>query len=99
VPLLPRAVSGCVLDVWGATGAPAPPARDAEWTQALRAQALFFGEGDQIQEGPEFDLGRFLNHDGDDEGQMKVLVKWFGFPEQEATWQFACSLPWQATRK
>jgi len=27
---------------------------------------------------------RFLNHGWDDEGQVKVLVKWLGFPEQEA---------------
>jgi len=35
------------------TGAIAPPARDAKWTRALRAQALF-QVGDQIKEGPEF---------------------------------------------
>jgi len=40
---------------------------------------------DQIKEGPEFVLERFLNHGWDDEGQLKVLVKWFGLPEQEAT--------------
>jgi len=30
---------------------------------------------------------------------MKVLVKWFGFPEQEATWQLASSLPRETIRK
>jgi len=35
------------------TGSPAPPARDAKWTRALRAQALL-KVGDQIKEGPEF---------------------------------------------
>jgi len=30
---------------------------------------------------------------------MKVLVKWFRFPEQEATWQLASSLSREAIRK
>jgi len=80
------------------TGAPAPPARDGKWTRALRAQALS-EVGDQIKEGPEFVFERFLNHGRDDDGQLKVLVKWFGFPEQEATWQLASSLPMEAIRK
>jgi len=80
------------------TGAPPPPARDAKCTRALRAQALF-KVGDQIKKGPEFVFERSLNHSWDDEGQLKVLVKWFGFPEQEATWQLASSLPWEAIRK
>jgi len=80
------------------TGAPAPPARDGKWTRALRAQA-FFKVGDHIKEGPEFVFERFLNHGRDDDGQLKVLVKWFGFPEQEATWQLASSLPREAIRK
>jgi len=67
------------------TGSP-PPARDGKWTRALRSQALF-KVGDQIMEGPEFVFERFLNHGWDDDGQLKVLVKWFGFPEQDATWQ------------
>jgi len=79
------------------TGAPAPPARDGKWTRALRAQALF-KVGDQIKEGPEFFFERFLNHGWDDEGQLKVLVKSFGFPEPEATWQLASSLPREAIR-
>jgi len=66
------------------TGAPAPPARDGKWTRAHRAQALF-KVGDQVKEGPEFVFERFLNHGWDDDGQLKVLVKWFGFPELEAT--------------
>ena len=74
------------------TGAPALPARDGKLTRALRAQALL-KVGDQIKEGPEFVFERFLNHGWDDDGQLKVLVKWFGFPEQEATWQLASSLP------
>jgi len=80
------------------TGVPAPPARDGKWTRALRAQALF-KMGDQIKEGPEFVFERFLNHGWDDDGQLKVLVKWFQFPEQEATWQLASSLPREAFRK
>jgi len=80
------------------TGAPAPPAPDGEWTRALRAQALF-KVGDEIKEGPEFVFERFLNHGWDDDGQLKVLVKWFGFPEQETTWQLASSLPREAIRK
>jgi len=55
--------------------------------------------GDQIKEGPEFVFERFLNHGWDDDGQLKVLVKCFGFPEQAATWQLASSLPWEAIRK
>jgi len=74
------------------TGAPAPPTRDAKWTRALRAQA-HFKVGDQTKEGLDFVFERFLNHGWDDEGQLKVLVKWFGFPEQEATWRLASSLP------
>jgi len=80
------------------TGAPAPPARDSKWTRALRAQALF-KVGDQIKEGSEFVFERFLNHGWDDDGQLKVLFKWFGFPEQDATWQLASSLPSGAIRK
>jgi len=68
------------------TGPPAPPVRDAKWTRALRAQALF-KVGDQIEEGPEFVFEQYLNHCWDDEGQLKALVKWFGFPGKEATWQ------------
>jgi len=80
------------------TGDPAPPARDGKWTRALRTQSLF-KVGDQIKEGPEFVFERFLNHGWDDDGQLKVLVKWFGFPEQEATWKLASSLPGEAIRK
>ena len=72
--------------------------RDGKWTRALRAQALF-KVGEQIKEGPEFVFERFLNHGWDDDGQFKVLVKWFGFPEQEATWQLASSLPREAILK
>jgi len=80
------------------SGAPAPPARDGKWTRALRAQALF-KVGDQIKEGPEFVFEQFLNHGWDDDGQLKILVNWFGFPEQEATWQLASSLSREAIRK
>jgi len=80
------------------TGAPAPPARDGKWTRALRAQALF-KMGDQIKEGPELVFERFLNHGWNDDGQLRVLVKWFGFREQEATWQLVSSLPREAIRK
>jgi len=80
------------------TGAPAPPARDGKWTRALRAQDLF-KVGDQIKEGPEFVFERFLNHGWDDDGQLKALVKWIGFPEQEVTGQLALSLPREAIRK
>ena len=66
------------------TGASAPTARDGEWTRALRAQDLF-KVGDQIKEGPELVSERFLNHGWDDDGQLRVLVNWFGFPELEAT--------------
>jgi len=80
------------------TGSPAPPARNAKWTRALRDQALF-KVGDHINEGPEFVFERFVNHGWDDEGQLKVLVKWFGFPEQESTWQLASSLSREAISK
>ena len=80
------------------TGAPAPPVRDAKWTRALGAQALF-KVGDQIEKGPEFVFERFLNHGWDDEGPLKVLVKCFWSPEKEATWHFASSLPGRAIRK
>jgi len=92
-PKGPRTVSRDHL-----TGAPAPPARDGKWTRALRAQAVF-KVGDQIKEGPEFVFERFLNHGWDDDGQMKVLVKWCGFPEPEAMWQLASSLPREANLK
>jgi len=80
------------------TGAPAPPARDSRWTRALRARALF-KVGDQMMEGPDIVFERFINHGWDDDGQLKVLVKWFGFPEQEATSQLASSLPREEIRK
>jgi len=70
------------------TSAPAPTARDAKWSWALKAQA-HFEVGDQFKEGPEFVFDRFRNHGWDDEGQLKVLGEWFGFPEQKATWQRA----------
>ena len=63
------------------TGAPAPLVRDAKWTRALRAQALF-EVGDEIKDGPGFVFKRFVNDASDDEGQLKVLVKWFGLPEK-----------------
>jgi len=80
------------------TGAPTPPARDAKWTRALRAQALF-KEGTQVKDGPEFVFEKFIKHGCNDDGQLKLLVKWFGFPEKEAAWQFASSLPREALRK
>jgi len=80
------------------TGAPTPPARDAKWTWALRAHALF-KEGDQLMDGPELVFKKFIKHGLNDDGQLKLLVKWFGFPETEATWQFASSLPRETLRK
>jgi len=44
-------------------------------------------------DGPHFAYERFLNHGWDDEGKLKVLVKWFGFPQRRATWKEASSLP------
>jgi len=43
------------------TGAPTPPARDDQWTRALRAQALF-EEGTQLKDGPEYVFERFIKH-------------------------------------
>jgi len=80
------------------TGAPTPPARDAKWTRALWAQVLF-KEGTQLKDGPEFVFEKFIKHGWNDDGQLKVLVKWFGFPEKEATWQYASSLRREALRK
>ena len=60
------------------TGAPAPPLRDAKWTRALNAQTLFKG-GNQLRDSPEYVFERFLTHGWNDDGQMKVLVKWLGF--------------------
>jgi len=42
---------------------------------------------------------KFIEHGWNEDGQLKLLVKWFGFPEKEATWQFAFSLPREALRK
>jgi len=80
------------------TGAPSPPAQDGKEKRAHRSQALCT-VADQIKEGPEFVFERFVNHGQEDDGQWKVLVKWFGFPEQEAPWQLAFSLPREAIRK
>jgi len=80
------------------TGAPTPPARDAKWTRAFRAQALF-KEGTTPKDGPEFVFEKFIEHGWNEDGQLKLLVKMFGFPEKEATWQFASSLPREALRK
>jgi len=77
---------------------PTPPARDAKWTRALRAQALF-KEGTQLKDGPEYVVEKFIKHGWDDDGQLKLLVQWFGLPEKEATWQFFSSLPRDALRK
>jgi len=80
------------------TGAPTPLARDAKWTLALRAQALL-KEGTKLKAGPEFVFKRFIKHGWNDDGQLKLLVTWFGFPEKESTQQFASSLPREALRK
>jgi len=80
------------------TGAFTPPARDAKWNRALRAQALF-KEGTHRKDGPEFVFEKFIKHGRNDDGQLKLLVKWFGFPEKEDTWQFASSLPREALRE
>jgi len=42
---------------------------------------------------------KFIKHGWNDDGQLKLLVKWFAFPEEEATWQFASSLLREALRK
>jgi len=80
------------------TGAPTPLARDAKWTRALKAQALF-QEGTHLKDGPEYEFVKLIKHGWNDDGQLKLSVKWFGFPEGEATWQFAFSLPREALRK
>jgi len=79
------------------TGDPAPLVRDSKWTRALRAQALF-KVGDQIKESPDVFFERFLNHGWEDDGKLKVRVKWFGFRENEATWQFSSSAPGETIR-
>jgi len=56
-------------------------------------------EGTQLKDGPEYVFEIFIKHGWNDDGQVKLLVKWFGFPEKEATWQFASSLPREALRK
>jgi len=56
------------------TGAPTPPARDAEWTRALRAQALF-KEGTQLMDCHEFVFKRLVKHGWNDDGQVNLLVK------------------------
>jgi len=79
-------------------GAPTPPARDAKWTRALKAQALC-KEGTHLKNGPRYVFENVVKHAWNDYGQLKLLVKWFGFPDREATWQFASSLPREALRK
>jgi len=80
------------------TGAPTPLARDAKWTRALRAQARF-KEGTHLKDGPEYVIENFIKHGWNNNGQLQVLIKWFGFPEREATWQFASSLLRRALRR
>ena len=80
------------------TEAPPPPARDAKWNGALRAQALF-KEETQRKDGPKFVCDKFIKHGCTDDVQLKLPVKQFGFPEKEATWQFASSLLKEALRK
>jgi len=80
------------------TGAFTPPARDAKWTRALKAQALF-KEGAHLKGGPECVFEQYIKYGWNDDGQLKLLVKWFGFPEGEATWNFASSLPRKALRQ
>jgi len=41
----------------------------------------------------------FIKHGWNDEGQLKLFVKWFGFTEKEVTWQVVSSLPREALRK
>jgi len=80
------------------TEAATPSARDAKWTRALRAQALC-KEETQPNDDQDFVFEKFIKHGWSDDGQLKLLVKWFGFPEKEATWQFASCLPREALRK
>jgi len=80
------------------TAARATPVQDAKWTRALRSQALFKVDA-QVTEGPKFVFEVFLKHDWDHEGRLKVLVKWFVFPEKESRWQLAFSLHIEEIRK
>jgi len=73
------------------TGATAPPVWDAKWTRALRPRPLF-NVDDEVKDGPEHALEECLSHGWDDEGQLKLLAKWFGFPVKYSTWQFASFL-------
>jgi len=73
------------------TGAPTPPARDAKWTRASKAQAPF-KEGTQHADSPEFVFDRFIKHGWNAHGQLKLLVKWIGIPGKEDTWQFVSSI-------
>jgi len=56
-------------------------------------------KGTHLKDGPEYVFESFIKHGWNDDGQLKLLVKWFGFPEGEATWKFASSLPREAPRK
>ena len=64
------------------TGHPTPSARDAEWTCALRAQALF-KKGTELMDGPEFVIEKFIKHGWNDDGQLKLLVSGSGFPKRK----------------
>jgi len=47
----------------------------------------------------QFVCEKFIKHGWTDDVQLKLSVKWFGFPEKDATWQFASSLPREVLRK
>jgi len=50
-------------------------------------------------DGPEFVFEKIIKHVWNGDGQLKLLEKWFGFPEKEARWQRASSLPRKALCK
>jgi len=63
-----------------------------------QAQAVF-KEKTHVKDGPEYVFEIFIKHGWNDDGQLKLLVRWFRFPEGEATWQFASSRSREALRK
>jgi len=81
------------------TVAPGPPPGDPAWARAQVARTHFQSSPPSNTGGTEYVFERFVAHKFDDDGNLFLQVRWFGFRSKDDTWKLATSLPRESVRK
>lgn len=81
------------------TDALTSPINDKRWKRVLKARTLYEDREELDQEGHIYVFDSLEDLRWRSDGQLELLVRWFGYNDQDDKWQNATSLPREAVRK